>query len=99
MFPLKNEKKLSLNHLQYNLISGALNDSFICLVANEPPIANTGGNQEIQLPKLLVTLDGSKSTDDHKITDYLWERDPKSLAAGVRYCKSPNTVELQWLKH
>ena len=53
-------------------------------VANEPPVANAGGNQEIQLPQLLVTLDGSRSSDDHKITDYLWVRDPKSLAAGVR---------------
>ena len=35
------------------------------------------------MPRLLVTLDGSQSTDDHKITDYLWVRDPKSLAAGV----------------
>ena len=53
------------------------------IVENEAPVANAGGNQEIQLPQLLVTLDGSKSTDDHKITDYHWVRDPKSLAAGV----------------
>ena len=53
-------------------------------VANEPPVAQAGGDVVVQLPQLLVTLDGSKSTDDHKITDYRWTRDPKSLAAGVR---------------
>lgn len=64
-------------------------------VANEPPVANAGGNHEIQLPQLLVTLDGSQSTDDHKITDYLWVRDPKSLAAGDILNNSDHQAVLQ----
>lgn len=64
-------------------------------VANEAPVASAGGNQEIQLPRLLVTLDGSKSTDDHKITDYLWERDSKSLAAGDILNSSDHQAVLQ----
>lgn len=64
-------------------------------VANEPPDANAGGNHEIQLPQLLVTLDGSKSSDDHKITDYLWLRDPKSLAAGDILNNSDHQAVLQ----
>lgn len=46
-------------------------------------MANAGGNKEVQLPVGLVTLDGSQSTDDHKIAKYHWVRDPNSLVAGV----------------
>ena len=48
-----------------------------------PPKANAGGNRVVQLPVSLVTLDGSKSSDDRGIKKFLWERDSKSLAAGV----------------
>ncbi|KAL5013231.1 hypothetical protein ScPMuIL_007501 [Solemya velum] len=49
---------------------------------NNPPIANAGGDKTVVMPNKLVTLDGTKSTDDHGITKYFWKRDPRSLVAG-----------------
>ena len=43
--------------------------------ANQPPIANAGPDQSIQLPTSSVTLDGSKSSDpDGTIAAYSWIR-------------------------
>ena len=39
---------------------------------NQPPTANAGQDQEISLPQNFIILDGSKSTDDQKITKYTW---------------------------
>jgi len=54
---------------------------------DQPPVADTGGEQIIVLPAPLVTVNGSKSTDDHKIVTYLWTRDRTSPAAGVSSCR------------
>ncbi|KAK6959714.1 dyslexia-associated protein kiaa0319-like protein [Biomphalaria glabrata] len=62
---------------------------------NLPPRADAGGNQVLQLPISLVTLDGSKSSDDRGITKYLWKRDSKSLAAGAVVNNSDHKAVLQ----
>jgi hypothetical protein len=42
---------------------------------NEPPVADAGANQTIQLPVNLVTVDGTGSSDpDGTISSYLWEK-------------------------
>lgn len=46
-------------------------------------MAKAGGNRVVTLPVSLVALDGSQSSDDKEITSYLWEREDKSLAAGI----------------
>ena len=62
-------------------------------MANEPPVSHAGGNKEVMLPVGLVTLDGSLSFDDHKITEYHWVRDSNSLSAGV----SDKLVVFWWI--
>ncbi|XP_055979011.1 dyslexia-associated protein KIAA0319-like protein homolog isoform X2 [Sorex fumeus] len=41
---------------------------------NKPPQADAGPDKELTLPVDSTTLDGSKSTDDQKISSYLWEK-------------------------
>ncbi|XP_060061853.1 dyslexia-associated protein KIAA0319-like protein homolog isoform X2 [Erinaceus europaeus] len=41
---------------------------------NKPPQADAGPDKELTLPVDSTTLDGSKSSDDQKITSYLWEK-------------------------
>ncbi|XP_006886496.1 PREDICTED: dyslexia-associated protein KIAA0319-like protein homolog [Elephantulus edwardii] len=41
---------------------------------NKPPEADAGPDKELILPVDSTTLDGSKSSDDQKITSYLWEK-------------------------
>ncbi|XP_053123169.1 dyslexia-associated protein KIAA0319-like protein homolog [Hemicordylus capensis] len=41
---------------------------------NKPPKADAGPDKELTLPVDSTTLDGSKSSDDQKITSYLWEK-------------------------
>ncbi|XP_069751765.1 dyslexia-associated protein KIAA0319-like protein isoform X3 [Narcine bancroftii] len=41
---------------------------------NKAPVADSGPDKELTLPVDSTTLDGSKSTDDQKITSYLWEK-------------------------
>ncbi|XP_029418981.1 dyslexia-associated protein KIAA0319-like protein homolog isoform X2 [Nannospalax galili] len=41
---------------------------------NKPPQADAGPDKELTLPVDSTTLDGSKSTDDQRITSYLWEK-------------------------
>lgn len=48
------------------------------------PVASAGPDVVVHLPNRAAELDGSKSSDDHGIVDYIWYRDPKSPAAGVR---------------
>ena len=50
---------------------------------NHKPRADAGGDVVYQLPQTLLIVDGSRSTDDHGIVDFLWTRDPQSPAAGV----------------
>ena len=61
------------------------NAKYTCIISDEnhPPKANAGGDKIVTLPVSLVTLDGSKSSDDRGIISYLWTRDDKSLAVGV----------------
>ena len=51
---------------------------------NQRPVARAGPDVVVHLPNRAAELDGSKSSDDHGIVDYIWYRDPKSPAAGVR---------------
>lgn len=41
---------------------------------NQPPVADAGPEKELTLPVDRTTLDGSKSSDDQKISSYLWTR-------------------------
>ncbi|XP_036701468.1 dyslexia-associated protein KIAA0319-like protein homolog isoform X3 [Balaenoptera musculus] len=49
---------------------------------NKPPTAKITGNVVITLPTDTAELDGSKSSDDKGIVNYLWTRDEGSPAAG-----------------
>ncbi|CAI9721075.1 dyslexia-associated KIAA0319 isoform X2 [Octopus vulgaris] len=62
---------------------------------NKAPMADAGGDKVIQLPKLIVLLDGSRSHDDQKIVRYQWTRDPSSLAAGEIANNSNSEAVLQ----
>ena len=54
-----------------------------------------GGDKIVTLPISLVTLDGRKSSDDRGIMSYLWTRDDKSLAVGVKYSKDLRYIMAQ----
>ncbi|ODN01086.1 hypothetical protein Ocin01_05592 [Orchesella cincta] len=62
---------------------------------NEPPKANAGGDVVITLPFSVVKLNGSGSTDDVKITEWQWEREEDSLAAGIMLAPSDTSPVLQ----
>ncbi|XP_032240196.2 dyslexia-associated protein KIAA0319-like protein isoform X3 [Nematostella vectensis] len=49
---------------------------------NQAPVARAGPDVVVHLPNRAAELDGSKSSDDHGIAQYLWTRDAKSPAAG-----------------
>ncbi|XP_014214907.1 dyslexia-associated protein KIAA0319-like protein [Copidosoma floridanum] len=49
---------------------------------NAPPVANAGGDFTIFMPFNALFINGSKSTDDLKIKEWQWSRDPMSLAIG-----------------
>uniref|UniRef100_H0VC57 KIAA0319 like n=1 Tax=Cavia porcellus TaxID=10141 RepID=H0VC57_CAVPO len=49
---------------------------------NKPPVAKITGNVVIILPTNTAELDGSKSSDDKGIINYVWTRDEGSPAAG-----------------
>ncbi|XP_044017263.1 dyslexia-associated protein KIAA0319 homolog [Aphidius gifuensis] len=50
---------------------------------NQPPIANAGGDQIIYAPVFALIVNGSKSSDDLLIKEWIWTRDPESLAIGT----------------
>ncbi|XP_045183076.2 dyslexia-associated protein KIAA0319-like protein isoform X2 [Mercenaria mercenaria] len=77
------------------LTSSATLDVEVKQVQNEAPVADAGGDVVVQLPQMLVLLDGSKSSDDHKITEYNWVREPKSLSAGDILNSSDHQAVLQ----
>ncbi|XP_035659768.1 dyslexia-associated protein KIAA0319-like isoform X1 [Branchiostoma floridae] len=62
---------------------------------NHKPRADAGGDVVYQLPQTLLIVDGSRSTDDHGIVDFLWTRDPQSPAAGVVLNGSDHRAVLQ----
>lgn len=49
---------------------------------NQKPTADAGTDFEVELPKNIVTLNGSNSKDDWAIVKWKWTRDPNSLAIG-----------------
>ncbi|XP_043477111.1 dyslexia-associated protein KIAA0319-like protein [Leptopilina heterotoma] len=49
---------------------------------NAPPKANAGGDQTFVAPIAAVILNGSQSSDDLRIAQWLWTREPTSLAIG-----------------
>lgn len=62
---------------------------------NEPPKAHAGGNVQVTLPKSSVQINGSTSSDDVKIVDWKWERQPESLAAGIILTDTDHSPLLQ----
>ncbi|XP_046753459.1 dyslexia-associated protein KIAA0319 isoform X2 [Diprion similis] len=50
---------------------------------NAPPKANAGGDQVLVEPVSIIVINGSHSSDDLRIGQWLWTRDPSSLAIGT----------------
>ncbi|XP_047368671.1 dyslexia-associated protein KIAA0319 [Vespa velutina] len=50
---------------------------------NAAPKANAGGDQIIIAPIVALILNGSQSSDDLRIGQWLWTREPSSLAVGT----------------
>ncbi|XP_017877512.1 dyslexia-associated protein KIAA0319 [Ceratina calcarata] len=50
---------------------------------NAPPKANAGGDQVVVAPISALIINGSKSTDDLRISQWAWSRDSSSLAIGT----------------
>ncbi|XP_012263450.2 dyslexia-associated protein KIAA0319-like protein [Athalia rosae] len=50
---------------------------------NAAPKANAGGDQVVVEPINIIVINGSLSTDDLRIKQWLWTRDPTSLAIGT----------------
>nr|XP_034182402.1 dyslexia-associated protein KIAA0319 isoform X1 [Osmia lignaria]XP_034182403.1 dyslexia-associated protein KIAA0319 isoform X1 [Osmia lignaria]XP_034182404.1 dyslexia-associated protein KIAA0319 isoform X1 [Osmia lignaria] len=50
---------------------------------NAPPKANAGGDQVVIAPISALIINGSQSTDDLRISEWIWTRDPSSLAIGT----------------
>ncbi|CAN8000142.1 unnamed protein product, partial [Ixodes hexagonus] len=62
---------------------------------NAPPKADAGGDRTVFLPTDVVSLNGSRSSDDVEIVSWLWTRDPSSLAAGRVLENSSSTAVLR----
>ena len=50
---------------------------------NAPPKANAGGDQVVIAPISALIINGSQSTDDLRISEWIWTRDSSSLAIGT----------------
>lgn len=50
---------------------------------NAGPRADAGGDQTLIMPVDVLIVNGSKSTDDLRITSWQWTREPTSLAIGT----------------
>lgn len=50
---------------------------------NAPPKADAGGDQVVVEPVNIIVINGSRSSDDLRIAQWLWTRDPSSLAIGT----------------
>ena len=55
---------------------------FLSLDKNSKPVANAGGDFEVELPRNVIYVNGSKSTDDWAIVKWKWTRQKNSLALG-----------------
>lgn len=62
---------------------------------NQKPTANAGGNFEIELPRNVIIVNGSKSSDDWAITKWKWTRHDASLAMGSIAEKSDESPILE----
>ncbi|XP_043247058.1 dyslexia-associated protein KIAA0319-like protein isoform X2 [Amphibalanus amphitrite] len=62
--------------------SSALTNVTVIQATNAPPVADAGGDLTVHLPVSVVTLNGSRSSDDVRIVSWKWSRDGSSLAAG-----------------
>lgn len=56
---------------------------FYFLDKNAPPKANAGGDQVVTAPISALIINGSQSSDDLRIGQWLWTRDQSSLAIGT----------------
>lgn len=56
---------------------------FVSTERNTAPIANAGGDQTFTMPVNAILLNGTKSSDDLRVTNFTWERDGSSLAIGT----------------
>lgn len=56
---------------------------FYFLDKNAPPKANAGGDQVVTAPISALIINGSQSSDDLRIGQWLWIRDQSSLAIGT----------------
>ncbi len=61
---------------------------------NKPPVADSGPDKELTLPVDRTTLDGSKSSDDQKISTYHWTK-TKSVTHVHSPCMSFSCVYLR----
>ncbi|XP_044151462.1 dyslexia-associated protein KIAA0319 homolog [Bufo gargarizans] len=59
---------------------------------NSPPVAETGPDKEIIFPVESTTLDGSKSSDDHGIVSYKWEKISGPSAVTIQDSDKPVAV-------
>ncbi|CAD1471833.1 unnamed protein product [Heterotrigona itama] len=50
---------------------------------NAAPKANAGGDQVVVAPISALIINGSQSTDDLRISEWTWSKDPSSLAIGT----------------
>lgn len=57
-----------------NQTSSAKVHVFVKPPTNLPPVANAGQNSSINLPQIWSILNASKSSDDIKISTYLWKQ-------------------------
>lgn len=58
-------------------------NKFYFLDKNAPPKANAGGDQVVTAPISALIINGSQSSDDLRIGQWLWTRDQSSLAIGT----------------
>ncbi|XP_077521827.1 dyslexia-associated protein KIAA0319-like protein isoform X3 [Amblyomma americanum] len=77
------EYVFKLDVLDANNLTSSDNVSIIVTQnRNSPPKADAGGDRTVFLPVDVVSLNGSRSSDDVEIISWRWTRDPSSLAAG-----------------
>src|SRR5258706_2669122 len=62
------------------------------LIPDKPPVAKAGADQSITLPTDSVTLDGSASTDDKKISRYQWLKSSGPVSLNIVNASAIKTV-------
>ena len=58
------------------------------------PVANTGPNQVLTLPRNSITLHGNQSTDDHEPLAYEWSLSPESKGKVVEMQVRPPSLSV-----